>query len=249
MKSYNYGWLFLVGVLPLAVLGQGMTAAETAYQNKNYDKVVEIYEGLLSSGRHSAELYYNLGNAYYRSGELGRAVLNYERALRLTPRDEAIQHNLGHVNEQLKGVRVGIKRSRVELAWLSVQSLLSSRAWAWFGLALVWLGLGTLGYWWITPQKRTRRRVAVIGVALLLMSSLPFAFGYGRAQQTFHHNEAIVLLEEVSLRAGPEAESKVLQPLYEGAKVRLLDQLGTWYQVELDDTSEGWLPKESVERI
>jgi len=224
-------------------------AANEAYQQKDYETAIAAYERLLGEGLHSTSLYYNLGNAYYRSGKLGRAVLNYERALRLSPADQQTKANLQIVNQELEDVQVGIRQSGVVMFWYRIQHLLSGNAWSWVGLFLLWLGLAGLGLWLLGKKRRHKKLGFFGGIIVLALSVLPFLFAYGGVQHRYNSNEAIILVEETQLKAAPEEASKTIQALHEGTKVRIIDQIGSWNRVELTDTSEGWLPKDVTERI
>lgn len=228
---------------------QALQAANKAYQDKAYEEAIRKYEEILLEGYHSEALYYNLGNAYYRNGEYGRAILNYQRALQIDPKDENTLHNLARVQEQLPGQVVKIQQSGVVETWLSMQNALSTRSWSILGLVLVWLGSAGIALRLLSTSRRKRKIGLAGGVLLIALSLLPFLLAYGRAQQEFFSTRAVVMAPETSLRAAPEEESKELQKLYEGATVEILDAIEGWNKVRLEDTSEGWLPKDVMERV
>lgn len=224
-------------------------AANEAYQQQDYKAAITAYEALLEEGLHSTALYYNLGNAYYRTGELGRAVLNYERALRLSPADQQTRANLKIVNQELKDIQVGIRQSALVKFWYRIQYLLSGNAWSGLGLFMLWLGLAGIGLW-LMGKKRSHKKLGFFGgITALVLSVLPFLFAYGGVQYQYGHNEAIIMVEETQMRVAPEEGSKVIQALHEGTKVRIIDQIGGWNRVELTGTSEGWLPRDVTEKI
>jgi tetratricopeptide (TPR) repeat protein len=243
--------LLLAYLLPAAVAAQTearqlLQDGNRAYHNQDFAQAIDSYERLLQQGVASAALYHNLGNAYYRSGDLPRAVLQYKRGLRLAPKDEQLQQNLRLARQQLPGNIVNIQQSGVVSFWLSLQESLSARAWSIIGILGLWLAGTGLGFWQFGRRRFHRKLGFVLGLILLLLSVLPFAWAYGRAQQQYFRMEAVVLSETTALQAAPEAESKELQPVYEGDVVRVLDSLSTWYKVRLEDTSEGWLPKDQL---
>jgi len=245
--------IFILFLLPLTLLPaqptQALQAANQAYQDKDYEQAIRGYEEILLKGYESEALYYNLGNAYYRKGEAGRAMLNYQRALKLDPRDENTLHNIEVVRAGLPDEIVQIQMSGVVKAWLSVQNALSTRAWSAAGLALIWLGAAGLAVFLLSPARRRKKLGLLAGLLLISLSLLPFALAYGRSQQEFFSRKAVIMVEAVALRAAPEAESKAGIQLHEGAVVEIMDAIGAWFKVRLSDTSEGWLPKDVVERV
>ncbi len=228
---------------------QALQAANQAFQDKDYEQAIRKYEEILQQGYESEALYYNLGNAYYRSGEPGRAMLNYQRALKLDPGDENTLHNIEVVRAGLPDEIVTIRPSGVVKGWLSVQNALSSRAWSILGLAMVWLGAAGLAIFLLGSRRRPKKMGLAAGIILISLSMLPFLLAYGRSIQEFSGKKAVVMATETALRAAPEEDSKAVLALHEGVVVQIVDTIGFWYKVRLSDTREGWLPKDVVERV
>lgn len=244
--------LLFLSLAVVAVMGQtslSFTTANDAYQQKEYAKAIEVYESILAEGQYSVPLYYNLGNAYYRNGNLANAILYYERALKIKPTDQQILQNLSVAKSQLEDVQVGIKQSKIVEQWHALQNKQSSKGWSWIAILLIWLGVAGLALW-LFSQNRTRKKQGfLLGWTFILLSILPFIFATGRYHDQYHSEEAIIMVAETNLKAGPEEESKTIQLLHEGTKIRIVDQIGQWNKVQLEDTTEGWLPKDTTERI
>ncbi|MCO6476937.1 MAG: tetratricopeptide repeat protein [Phaeodactylibacter sp.] len=228
---------------------QALQAANQAYQGKEYEEAIRKYEEILLGGYHSEALYYNLGNAYYRTGETGRAILNYQRALKLGPQDQNTLHNLEVAQARLPEPPARIQQSGVVEAWLSVQNALSTRSWSIIGLTLLWLGCGGIALWLLGRSPRQKKVGLASAAVLITFCLLPFLLAYGRSQQEFFSSKAVVMVEETQLHAAPEEDSQAVQKLYEGATVEILDAIGSWNKVRLEDTTEGWLPKDVMEGV
>ncbi len=239
----------LLSALANAQPRQTLQAANQAYQDQNYEQAIDLYETLLAEGRESEALYYNLGNAYYRQGEAGRAVLNYERALKLDPDDENTLHNLRFVRRQMPDEVIDLKQSGLVQSWLSLQNSMTSRSWSILGLAMLWLAALGLAVWLLSSIRRRKKWGFITGILLLVLSSLPFLLAYGRARQEFYSNTAVVLAADAVLRSAPEEESQAVRGLQEGMTVRILDDIGNWHKVRLADSTEGWVPKGAVEEV
>lgn len=228
---------------------QLMEEANEAYQAKAYEEAIEGYEAIAAAGYESAALYYNLGNSYYRSGELGRAVLNYERARLLAPRDPEIRHNLEVVRREIPDQLEQVPEFFLSRWWRIWREALSPGAWGVLGLLLLWAGIGGLALWLLGPRRQYRKWGFVAGVALLMLSVLPFALGAGRQAYRIDTDVAVILSENVVLRSAPDPQSQSILTLHEGLTVDLLDTIGDWYKVRLSDGEQGWLPMEALEEV
>lgn len=228
---------------------QLLQAGNTAYHNQDYETAINRYESILQKGYESVALYHNLGNAYYRNGDLAMAVLNYQRALRLRPGQADVQKSLEAVQGQLQATNIHIEQSGVVRLWTSVQQVFRTRAWALLGVLLFWVGIGGLIAWQFAPKRSQRKLGFLGGLAILLLSLLPFAFAYGRAQQEFYHHKAVLMAEETPLHVAPDAQSEPVLTLYGGETLTILDEISGWYKVELSDTTVGWVPKDLVAEV
>ncbi len=247
---------FWIGILMLLLqTGWSQTVEEQfelanqAYSSKDYDIAIKGYESILAQAYQSAELYYNLANAYYRTNATGRAILNYERAARLAPRDKDIQHNLEFVNTQLQDEIEVLPAFFLRQWWNNMQQLLSSNSWAVLSLLLFWLGILGLVVWQLGKERRQRRQGFFAGFALVLLSLLPTLWAWSSAKSEQHSKQAILLVKETTLQSAPDAQSATIMELHEGIKLQLLDQINTWYKVRLPNGAKGWLPFKVLEEI
>jgi tetratricopeptide (TPR) repeat protein len=238
-------WLLLQFTTPAEAFRQ----AEDLYQQERYVEAIEIYESIRASGVEDGVLYYNLGNAYFKAGRLGFAILSYERALRLLPGDEDIRANLSFARELVSG---GLEPPPLPLAigWVvdlyrrlspGVLAQVLSLAFLIGGSAATLL---LLDRW---PSLRTATLVVLTGagvVALLAGTSL-VAKLHGESNRV----EAVVISENAYVRSGPGESSPRLAEIHEGLKVRILGEREGFLQVALANGLTGWVPIEQVERI
>ena len=223
--------------------------ANKAYTKGQYTKAIEQYESIISSGDVSTELYYNLGNAYWKNKQLGKAVLNFERVLKLTPSNVDAAYNLAIVEEQLVDDLDVIGTFFLKDWWQSFYQALSSTAWVILTLLTVWASMGGLVIW-LLGKERDLKKKGFLGGLILLGLSLLFFFA-ARSQGSFEANsqQAIVLEATIDLKNGPDTQSTKLISIHEGLKVHLLDKIGSWYKVKLSNGEQGWLPITAVEEI
>ena len=242
----------LIMVLCFSVAGRADEAAlqfeqaNQVYRNASFEQAVTMYEQILSSGRESAELYYNLGNAYFKMQNMPGAILNYERALRLAPGDEDARYNL-----RLANLRVIDKIEPVpELFfvewWEGLLSMFSAEGWGMAAIAALWCSALAAALMIATRSFIVQRSMLAILAAALALSALTLtsAIQQGHLEDVPH--DAIVFFASVPVKSAPDKQSTDLFVLHEGVKVELLDEVGIWRKIRLADGKVGWLPLEAL---
>ncbi len=224
-----------------------MVGDDPAQAEELYRESVAAFETLTAHGVRNAALEYNLGNAYFRLGELGRAILHYRRALQLDPTDAALRANLGYARNRVEpyvaptGGRQLVNRL---MFWTSHTSI-RERFW----LTLITSVAGWLG---LTLRLRWRSRSLTASAGLLIAVGLANAASVGwQLHDEARRPPAVVMGGEHVLRLGRGEgyEPALNQPLGPGVELRILSQRGDWVEVELRDDKTGWLPASGVERI
>ena len=223
--------------------------ADNAYRAGNYQEAVLAYEEVLSQGLTSADLYYNLGNAYYRTDQMGLAILNYERALRLKPSMGDARENLS-LAESKTADRITTLPKLFVVRWVDVLCThITPAAWR-----VVWLVLlALLGLSLVAMRLGSRRNLrkaglltAVLAIVLLLLATLLLISSTRRFNA---HREAIVLPQAITVKSSPEQQGTDKLVLHEGTKLTITDSLSGWYKITIADGTSGWCQKENVERI
>ena len=224
-------------------------AGDEAYVQKRYADAVGIYEGVIKEHGATKQLYYNLGNAYFRQGNKGKAILNYERALKLDPTDEDAKANLDYTNSLI----VDEVDEEPELFfvtwWYSLVGMMGVDAWALTAVIFFVVALAGTALCLINRNRAVRKAglgVAVVSLLVVLLANLAALDMYMRVSDD---SAAIVVKEEVSLMNEPGA-SKVLIKVHEGRKVTITDDsVDKWLEVELEDGTVGWVKGGDIERI
>lgn len=242
-------FLTFFGLTLLAQKDAHFNTGNEAYQSGDFPNAIKSYEKLIAAGQQSKALYYNLGNCYYKSNQLGRAILFYERALLLDSGDEDIQYNLTLARQQLEDDIDALPSFFLEDWWLSLRNMGSVNFWGILALLMFWAGLGGLSWWLIGKSRDEKKKGFLIGIGLLLFSFLPLALAISQYQYLNNSNEAILVNKSVSLKSGADDLSQEILTLHEGTKVRILDQIDTWYKVRIANGEEGWILIGSFEEI
>lgn len=252
MKKTLLAVVLLTGVLTAAFANQAQEIfkkANDAYQANEFAKSTEMYERLVEMGYQSAELEYNLGNAYYRDRELGRAILHYERAILLSPNDADIQYNLDVARSQIVDELQPLPQFFLTAWWQKMRMSLSATAWGILALVIWWAGMAGLAVWLFGKNRSQKKKGFFYGLVGLVISLLPLALAFSRADFEQDSRQAIILAEETALRSAPDANGSEIIEIHEGLKVKLLDELSGWWQVTLPNGEKGWLDGEDLERI
>ena len=223
--------------------------AEEHYQQERYAEAIEIYESIRASGVEDGVLYYNLGNAYFKSGRLGFAILSYERARKLLPGDEDVRANLGFAGTLVSG---GLEPPPLPLAigWVVDLYQRTGPGPLAQALSLAFLIGGSavtlllLDRW---PGARTATLVVLAGSAVVALLAGASLFAKVRAES--NRIEAVVVTENAYVRSGPGESSPRLAEIHEGLKLRILGEREGFFQVSLANGLTGWVPREQVERI
>lgn len=230
--------LALASALRAEDLAARFESANRLYEQGRFAEAAAAYEAILSAGRASAALYFNLGNARFKSGQIGRALAAYRRAAERAPRDPDVQANLRFVREQVASP--GLQPGRLE-RWLNRLSL---NEWTGLVSGAFWVTLLSLA----TRQLRPRwggamRWVGRIGGATTLVCGLALGWLWMATART---PLAIVTVPETLVRNGPFEESPEAFRLTDGAELRVLDQKEDWLEVSDGRRRPGWVRREAV---
>lgn len=223
--------------------------AETAYTNEDYAKAAELYEGLLKTYGESAEIYYNLGNAYYKENKIAPAILNYERALLLDPGDSDIRFNL-----QLARQKSVDKIESVGEFFLSrwienIQNLGAADSWAKTGIVCFILFIGCLILFFFSKWIHLKKIGFYLGLLFLVLVVTANIFAGNQKDELENRTTAIVVAPTVTVKSSPDASGTDLFILHEGTKVSIKSKLGDWNEIEMEDGNVGWMPSKDVETI
>jgi tetratricopeptide (TPR) repeat protein len=232
----------------VAFAQQSIQDANKLYDEGKYEEAISTYENILASGKESAALYYNLGNAYYRVHELAPAILNYERSLLLNPNDEDVLYNLEFARSQtvdkIDTIDVFFLKSWIN----SLAELMSSNEWAVLCIITFILFLiSALGY--VFGRYRALKKTAFfVGCLLLIISLSSFFLARKQKEKYVAREYAIVFDSSVTIKSTPHETGTDLFELHEGTKVKIrrVFENPEWIEIQLEDGNTGWLKNTSI---
>lgn len=218
------------------------------YRDENYAGAINAYNKVLFGGYESGELYFNLGNAYFRNGNLGLAILNYEKARRFLPGDKDLKANLQIANSRVAD-KIETPRLAIWGVFFSVREMTTLGGWGKLTFILFLFGLAGTAVYYYLPRGKWKKLIftAIIPVFCLFIAAAAFfAWKWNREANV---KEMIVLSEKVEITAAPDDGAKGLFLLHEGVKVRALQELPPWVEISLPDGKKGWVKTESLGKI
>ena len=241
--------LTLLFLFPTTIQAVTKQDADAEYSKGNYQQAIKDYEELLKAGE-SAEIYYNLGNAYYRTENITRAVLSYERALLLNPADDDIRFNLQMARSKTID-KITPESEMFFFTWYrSLVNLMTIDGWAHLAIASIILTL-ILALVYLFAGHLTLRKIGFYGgVLFLIIFLLSNLFAFQQKQMLMKRNGAIVTAPSVTIKKTPEANSADQGVIHEGTRVDIIDDtMRDWKEIHLADGREGWIPATQIEKI
>lgn len=230
-----------------------------AYSGKEYGEAKSSFEKVAEMGYVSADLYYNLGNTYFKlgqqhdhpfaEGELGRAILNYRRALKLDPTMEDARYNLDIAQDYTNDAEP-LPLSVMGSMWSGLQGLMSSNGWTITSIVILVVALGLVMLYLLSSAVILRKVAFFVAITLIFAFVITTILAIAQRSASSDSSEAVILCNDsISVHASPDNSSKVIRQPSQGVSVYILRTHGDWTEIEFVDGEKGWLPSKSVERV
>lgn len=246
MKQIKLTLIFLFAFTIKSLGNDLLQKAEKAYDSKNYKEAIVNYEKLLRQGFNSYQLYFNLGNAYYRNDELGKAIYNYELARKLNPNDEDVRINLGIASAKTIDKISSKENFFISAVKTNLLSSFTTSVWAWFSILAISLSC-VLFFVYINSTKLLVKRISFwFTIGLVIMFFVSYFLGYSALNSKKENKYAVVLIKEVKIMNEPTPSANTKFTLHEGTKIKLIENNGNWLLIKLDNGNEGWVKTTDV---
>ena len=219
------------------------TKANTAYASDSIAKAIALYDSILASGRESSELYYNLGNCYYKNKDWANAIWHYEKSLILT-NNEQTKENLALTKLKIIDRIEALPQLFYKKWWISTQGLLSTKHWQYLAILSILLALfsGTLNKLLNKNTKKYYIFFLTSALLLLLISSSSY-------QNKIAKKEGIIFSSVVVINSAPTSNSTELFTLHSGTKLEITDRIGDWINIKIANGNSGWILQNSVKEL
>ena len=220
--------------------------AETAYAAEQYDRAIELYESVLRNFGDSYELYFNLGNSYYKDGKIASAILNYERALLIKPGDSDIRFNLELAKQQTIDKIEPLKDFFLTEWFRSVQNMIGVDSWATIGIISFILFICCLVLFFFSKWMRLKKIGFYLGILLFIVVIFANVFAYNQKDELIDRRGAIVFAPTVTVKSSPDNSGTDLFVLHEGTKVYIRSTVGDWNEIVFENGNVGWINKKDI---
>ncbi|PIB31370.1 ion channel protein [Maribacter sp. 4U21] len=246
MKRFCNILVLLFGFLVFAQEETLFDNATAAYNEGDYEKAIGFYNTILEDGQHSASLYFNLGNSYYKLNDIAQSIYYYEKALLLAPEDKEIMNNLGYAQQMTLDAIDTMPETGLSRFYKTITAQLSFDQWAKLGVGLMILFV-ILYIVFYYAQYASRKRWAFIGsLVSLFLTILSIVFAFVQYSDFQKQQPAIVFADEIGIQSEPNTGSDEIFVLHAGTKVNIIEKLNDWKRIRLADGKTGWVPSQHI---
>ncbi|MBR2026933.1 MAG: tetratricopeptide repeat protein [Alistipes sp.] len=220
-----------------------------AYMEGAYDKAIEEYCAILEGGEYSMELYYNLANAYFKMENIGKAILYYNKALRIAPSQEDVLHNLAIAETRTKDKITAVPEFFLHRWMRVVRNSVSCNAWGALSVLFFALILTFVLLFLLASRLGVRKAGFYGALCSLLLFVATTAFAISSRNDILTEDEAIVMSSAISVKSSPDRSATDLFVLHEGTKLRIVAEFDEWIEVVIADGKKGWTERKNIETI
>ena len=249
MKKFLYILTILFCTISFAQNNVLFNEANTFYNNGKYSEAIQKYEAVLNNGQHSAELYFNLGNAHYKLNHIAPSIYYYEKALRLSPKDEEIQNNLAFAKNMTIDAIDTVPEIGLSKFVRKAINTLSFDVWAILAVAFTILFVILFLMYYFTYLTSKKRITFITSLASIFLACFALAFAFKKQAMDKKDKPAIVFAQEAEVRTDPNLSGEESFRLHEGTKVQVLDTINNWKQIQLTDGKTGWIVSDDIKML
>ena len=247
------GFVFLAFIsFPLSYIASPLEDYQTAnqlYADSKYEEAITKYEQLIAEKNINSAVYYNLGNAYYKSNNITAAILNYERALKLEPDNEDALFNLAMANKRTIDKIERLPELFIGNTWKKLVTSKTIESWSYYAVGLIFLALAFFVIYLFMNSLMIKKTSFYAGLVFLSLSLFTFLMAAQHNTITKKIGEAIIFSPTVTIKSEPNETSEKLFTLHEGTKVTLLEENNYWSKIKLPNGNIGWLKSSALENI
>ena len=219
------------------------------YNQGRYFEAIEKYNLILKNGSHSDELYYNLGNSYYKLNDIANSIFYYEKALILSPNDGKILNNLSFANNMLIDKIDSLPKNQISSFFNSLINLFNYSTWQYIYLFFEYVAVIFLVLYFISKKPNNKKMYFITALSLSLFFVFTLIAANISENNYLNYNPAIIFDKEVDLRSEPNLRSEEISTLHEGTKLNIIESVNDWSLVELKNGNKGWLTTSSFRLI
>ena len=225
------------------------TKGNTAYNEAKYIQAAELYEQIIKNGEHSAELYYNLGNAYYRLNQVAESIYFYEKAKQLAPENQDIKINSSFAQNMLIDAIEPLPQSQLAQIRNNFFELLSVDSWSKVALTFLWLFVILFLGYLFAQTVGLKRSLFFLSVASLIFFTCSVLVTFLKDTEVKENHYSILFSKQMDTWSEPNQQGDLLFIIHEGTKVQVLDSIAEWQKIRIANGSEGWLKNAILKKL
>lgn len=249
MKKLLYILILLISISGFAQNTELFNQGKELYKNGKYQQAITAWMQILDKEEHSAELYFNLGNAQYKLNHIGPSIYYYEKALQLSPNDKDIKNNLAFAENARIDAIEPLPKTVFSKWYKGISGIFTFNGWAILAVAfsIFFVALFLFYYFSFTERRKRLLFASAMFAGLFLVASLTMAFlTYGDYTKK---QPAIIFASEIEVKTEPSMGSNVAFTLHEGTKVQISAQDGNWFRITIADGKDGWIPATDLKQL
>ena len=204
---------------------------------------------LLMRDMNSGELFYNMGNAYYKNNDLPSAILYYEKAAKLLPNETDIKYNLSIANSMIVDKIEKVPELFYERWWRFFYNAMDANSWAVVSIIFISMLIIIIGMFIISKTRRSRKLTFFFGIVILIFTVASVAMASDKYHDSVVQKEAIVFTPSITVKSSPTINAVDLFVIHDGTKVEIIDRIDDWVEIKIQNGSIGWLPASAIREI
>lgn len=249
MKKSLYILLFLVTSLTFAQNESLFEQGNALYNDGDYEAAINKYESIIDNGEHSAELYFNLGNAHYKLNHIAPSIYYYEKALQLKPNDKEIKNNIGFARNMTIDAIDTVPEMGFSKFVNNISSSMTFERWAFFSIGLVVLFVILFLSYYFANSSFKKRLAFIASVTSIVLACIALSFAFHNYDLIEKDQPAIVFAEEAQVKSEPNLRSSESFKLHEGTKLQVMDTVNNWKKIKLADGKTGWISSDDIKLL
>lgn len=220
--------------------------ANELYNQNVYDSAVVVYESIINKGYSSPELYYNLGNTYYKMGKYPMSILYYEKSLKLDPNNEDTKHNIEVAKAFISDKIEPVPEIFIKTWWNNFSNIFTLKTWSVISLIVTVFLLVSLFFYLTARTRILKKSMFFSSILFIFLTIITFSISTKKYNYMRSSNEGIIVSPTITVKSSPSSSSVDLFVLHEGSKVKILDNAGEWEKIKIANGSVGWLPSSTI---
>ncbi len=219
------------------------------YAEGKYEEAIKEYEAVIAADQLSTDIYFNLGNAYYKTENVAGAILNYEKALKLKPDNEDALFNLKMANKRTIDKIDRLPELFIGNTWRNLVTSRTVSGWSYYCVGLIFLSLLFFVAYLLMRQVFIKKTSFYAGILFFVLSLFSWLMAAQHNTIVQEASEAIIFSSTITVQSEPNQNAEKLFTLHEGTKVKLLEEANSWSKIKLPNGNVGWIQSESLKSI